>query len=137
MKDQQKVPRHVYKFIEAELYDYKINKKTLEALKNDVYLATFSGDGTGRSSRRGSPSEAKVMQLMSDRLIQRLEYSVKAIEDVLETLTEEENKLVRLKYFDKAYTNKGLAMVLGMSEPTVIEMKKKAIRNFAIRYSLH
>jgi RinA family phage transcriptional activator len=136
MKDQQKIPRHVYKFIEAELYDYKINKKTLEALKNDVYLATFSGDGAGRSSRRGSPSEAKVMQLMTDRQIQRLEFSVKAIEDVLETLTDEERKLLKLRYFEKRFTNKGLAMEMGMSEPTLITAKKNIITKFAKRLLL-
>ncbi len=136
MKDQQKIPRHVYKFIEAELYDYKINKKTLEALKNDVYMSTPSGDRTGRSSGRGSTAEAKVMQLMSDRQIQRLEFSVRAIDDVLETLTEEERKLVKMKYFDKAYKNKGLAMVLRMSEPTIIDIKKEIIKRFAKRYLL-
>ena len=132
--NQQKIPKHVYKFIEAELYDYKINKKTLEALKNDVYLATFSGDGTGRSSRRGSPSEAKVMQLMTDRQIQRLEFTVKAIEDVLETLTEEEKKLVRMKYFEKRYTNKGLALEMGMSQPTLKMFRSEVIRKFCIRF---
>ena len=136
MKDQQKIPKHVCKFIEAELYDYKINKKTLEALKNDVYLSTYSGDVTGRSSSRGSPSEAKVMQLMTDRQIQRLEFSVKAIDDVLENLTEEEKKLVKLKYFDRGYTNKGLAMEMGMSEPTLIVLKQRIIRIAALRYIL-
>ncbi len=132
--NQQKLPRHVYKFIEAELYDYKINKKTLGALKNDVYMATFFGDGTGRSSSRGSPSEAKVMQLMTDRQIQRLEFSVKAVEDVLDTLTEEEKKLVRLGYFERLYTNKGLAIEMGMSYSSLYETKKSIIRQFSIRF---
>ena len=134
--NQQKIPRHVYKFIEAELYDYKINKKTLEAMKNDVYLATFSGDGTGRSSKKGSTAEAKVVQLMSDRQIQRLEFSVKAVEDVLDTLTEEEKKLVRLGYFERLYTNKGLAIEMGMSYSSLYETKKSIIRQFSIRFGL-
>ena len=105
-------------------------------MKNDVYFATFSGDGSGRFSKRGSTAEAKVMHVMTDRQIQRLEFSVRAIEDVLETLTQEEIKLINLKYFEKPYTHTCLTLEMNVSYPTLISLKKDIIRKFAVRYGL-
>ncbi len=64
------------------------------------------------------------MQLMIDRQIQRLEFSMKVIEDALETLTEEERELVKLKYIENQFTHPGLSLEMSVSYPALILGKR-------------
>jgi RinA family phage transcriptional activator len=132
----QPIPRNVYKFIEYELYDYRLNRKKLDEIKNDYYNSSPAGDGTGiRGNQQASTTESKVLQIMTDREVQRLERTVRAIEDVLATLGEMEKQLLELKYFRNTHTNQGVKLELQIpSDSTYYALKNSLVRKFAVRY---
>lgn len=137
--DETKLPDHIFRFVEAELYDYPVHKLTLNAAREDIIeeMPAAVGDITGvRGSTMSSPIERKVMRLMTNRRIERLEFMIRVIEDVLSAIPEEERRLVNLKYFDQELTNQGVARALGMSDSTFHRKRREVIRRFAIRMGL-
>lgn len=131
------IPRNAYRYIEAELYDYPIRRKVLEAYKRDIIEGTPSGDESGvRGSGGGSVVESKVLMLLSDREVQRLERSIAAIEDTLATLNPDQREMVKLKYFANTHTHQGVMLVMHLPERTYHRYKDDIIRKFAIRYGL-
>lgn len=133
-----KIPRHIFRYIEGELYDYPINYKKLIALKSDYYNSTPQGDGSGiRGNSQASMTESKVMQILNDREVQRLERSVRALEDVIDTLSPDEMKLLNLKYFRNTHTNEGVRLELHIaSTRTYYTLKNNIIRKIAVRYGV-
>lgn len=99
------IPRHIRKFIEGELINYPSNKKALAYVKKNVYLKHSAGSHITltQSKNISSNVEQKVLHLMSDHNIMRLEYSISAIEDTLNDLREEHRRLIELRYF-KSYS---------------------------------
>lgn len=133
-----KIPIHIKKYIEGELMDYPLNKKALAHAKQNLYLQ-HSANGYADLTRGGvqvdSTVERKVMDLMADRNIIRLENSVKAVEDVLAALSPEYSRLIELKYF-KPCSNQFVADELNISLRTFYYWRDHALGLFAIRSRL-
>jgi RinA family phage transcriptional activator len=111
------IPRHVYRYIEGELYDYRINRKTLDSYREDIIESTPASDGSGiRSKYAGSTTESKVMMLMTDREILRLQRTVRAVEDTVDVLNQEQREMVKLKYFDNTHTDSGVMLTLHLPD---------------------
>jgi RinA family phage transcriptional activator len=132
-----RLPKHIKKYLEGELTNYPIHKKTLTQARQNIYLQQSAGGYSepGRISRNTSPVEYKVMYLLTDRNIQRLETSVAAIEDVLHEMPEEYKMLIELKYF-KLGQNQHVADALNISLRTFYHWRDRLLALFAIRYGL-
>ncbi|HBS60618.1 MAG TPA: hypothetical protein DEA44_15330 [Firmicutes bacterium] len=132
-----KIPTQIRKIIEGELINYPSNKKALAYAKQNVYLK-HSPDGyvtLTQGKNFSSPVEQKVLHLMSDHNIMRLEYSISAIEDTLSDLREEHRRLIELRYF-KSYSVERVVGELSICARNFFRWRDKAIACFAIRFGL-
>lgn len=133
-----KIPKHILKYLEGELVNYPTNKKALAQAKQNIYLqqSADSFTSTGPKTNYASSNvENKVLYLLSDRNILRLEHVVTAIEDVLQELPAEYRKLIELRYF-KAYSVQKAAMELNICVRNVFNWRDKAMHFFALRLGL-
>jgi|GEM_PF-3704069 len=130
-----RLPKHIKKYLEGELINYPIHKKTLTQARQNIYLQqSASGyNEPSRGSNNASPVEHKVMYLLTDRNIQRLEYSVTAIEAVLNEMPEAYKTLIELKYF-KLGENQYVADSLNICLRTFYHWRDRALALIAIRY---
>jgi RinA family phage transcriptional activator len=130
-----RLPKHIKKYLEGELTNYPIHKKALTQARQNIYLQqSASGYGEpSRSSHNASPVEHKVMYLLTERNIQRLENSVAAIEAVLNEMPEEYKMLIELKYF-KLGQNQYVADSLNICLRTLYHWRDRALALVAIRY---
>lgn len=138
-----KVPHHVFRFVERELYDYPINRELVmdflrrrdEILRKGRQLSDL--DVIPDGGEMGDPTYASTVQLLVlERPAQRAMTYVAAIESVLKTLTEEQRKFVRRKYWEGDCTDEALAVELGVSRSTLHRMRRVVIRKFALRFGL-
>lgn len=133
-----KMPKHILKYLEGELASYPTNKKALAQAKQNIYLQQSANGYTSlgpRTNYATSKVENKVMYLMSDRNIIRLEHTVTAIEDVLHELPAEYQKLIELRYF-KAYSVQKVAMELNICVRNFFNWRDKTMHFFALRFGL-
>lgn len=133
-----KVPNHIKKYIEGELIHYPANKKALAHAKQNIYLQQSASEYSelpSRSSYTSSAVEHKVIYLMSDRNIGRLEHGVATVEDILQELPEEYKRLIELKYF-REHSNQHVADELSICLRTFYHWRDRAIGLFAVRMGL-
>lgn len=132
-----KIPKHIKKYIEGELINYPIHTKALFQVRQNIYLQqSSSGHSEARRSISNASSvEHKVMYLMTDRTILRMENSIIAIEDVLREMPQEYKALIELKYF-KLSQNQYVADTLNICLRTFYHWRDRALALFAIRYGL-
>jgi RinA family phage transcriptional activator len=133
-----KVPKHIQKYVEGELMRYHINKKALSQAKQNIYAqqnADSNISAIQKSCYVTSSVENKVMYLMSNHNINRLEHTVTAIEDVLSELPEEYQKLIELRYF-KAYSVSRVSSELSICVRNFFNWRDKAIHFFALRFGV-
>ena len=117
-----KIRREVKAYIEAELRDYQLTRKELEELKEDIRHETSDkDDGGGKSSAISNPTEQRVIKLVTNKRIRRMEQVVNAIEVVTQELPQEKLKLVQLKYWTRPrrLTDAGIAAQLSCNSRTV------------------
>lgn len=137
------IPAAVRRFVEYKLYHYRELKAVInewQARREDLLHRGQQIDPScpppTQLSQR-SPTENAVMQmLLLETKAQRESFWVRAIEDVLKILPEQERRLVELKYFDRLLTNTGVARELGISERLFYEWKDRILRRFAERFGL-
>lgn len=139
----ERVPQHVFRFVERELYDYPVNReKVLDYLRrrNDVLARgrqPHDGEGRRETGLPSDPTHAAVLRLLAlERSAERAQFYVNAIDSVLRTLNEEERRLVKRKYFDNDITNDGLIREMAMGKDRFYRMRQEVIRKFAIRFGL-
>jgi RinA family phage transcriptional activator len=157
------IPRHVFRYVERELYDYHVHKTVIEEYlraKKDtlsswarqappsVHIGGKYKDGEYVGGKyvqsdavgSGNVSDqvpSKVVRLMAlENRAERALFYVKAIDDVLNTLPAEDQELVRLRYFECKLTNWQIARKLNVSESTLSRRRREIIRKFAIRFGL-
>ncbi|MHB1654412.1 MAG: transcriptional regulator [Desulfitobacteriaceae bacterium] len=140
---EDRMERHIYQFVEAELQNYKINKKLIEEFDREIlYTGAKSGlgkDPTGRfpqnTTTDSTSVEAMRILFLEDKTL-RAGYYVRAIEDVLELLSEQERKLVELKYFQGWLTDSGICSEMHISRVTLYRQKNNIVRKFAVRMAV-
>ena len=140
---EDKVERHIFQFVEAELHKYKINKQLIEEYDKELlYTGAKSGlgkDPTGRfpQNKTTDSTSLEAMRIMLlEEKASRAMWFVNAIEDVLELLSEQERKLVELKYFQGWLTDSGICREMHMGRTALYKLKTGILRKFALRMCL-
>lgn len=106
------------------MYNYSINKKLVESWDREKKellggVKSTLGNETERfpQNKISNPTSAEVMRLLAlESRVNRARWYVQAIDDVLELLSEEDRKLVELKYFKPFLNNAGVARELNISQ---------------------
>lgn len=117
-----RLKRELKAYIEAELKDYHQTKADLLEAKDNLILQSPVADDSGiRGTDTSRPTEAKVMQLITNKRIKRAEQTIRAIETVISALPEEKFRLIELKYWTRPQplTDIGMAMQLNCSRATL------------------
>jgi RinA family phage transcriptional activator len=130
-----RLPKHIKKYLEGELTNYPIHKKALTQARQNIYLQQ-SASGyceLSRSSLNTNSVAHKVMYLLTERNIQRLENSVAVIEAVLNEMPEEYKTLIEVKYF-KLGQNLYVADTLNICLRTFYHWRDRALALLAIHY---
>ena len=128
------IKRANFKMIEAELYCYHESKKQLELLREEIIESTPSQEISVKSSP-GDPTQTKAIKLVNNREIIEMERRLKAIDKAIEILkTNNESRkyeLLKMKYFERRYTDVGICMELGISERTFYRWRREVIELIA------
>ncbi|HBK0032675.1 TPA: DUF722 domain-containing protein [Listeria innocua] len=129
-----------YKLIEDELRYYHSTKKEMLEKRANIVMGSMHQEITDEN-RGGSSSgqisnevEQRVMLLQMDREIQRMSNTVRAIDTVLSTLSDEDKQLVHFRYWDRSRpTWTWIACKLNISESTAKRKRKEIIYKIAER----
>lgn len=122
--------RYIEKHIEQELYDYHKNKKSLEELKEEICNSSpVFEEGMPRGTDTGNPTENKAVKIMTTRDVIWLEKRLKAVESVIEHFKRDREitGIIQHKYFDKKYTDIGVAEQLNISNATYYRKRKSLL----------
>jgi RinA family phage transcriptional activator len=117
-----KLRREIRLYIEAELRDYHQTKADLLEAQDDIMLEGHMIDVSGiRGTSIGRPTEAKMMKLLTNKRIRRMQQIIAAIERVVNLLPPEKYRLVELRYWQKSrgLTDDGIARELNCDRRTI------------------
>ncbi|MBP2652206.1 MAG: phage transcriptional regulator, RinA family [Firmicutes bacterium] len=117
-----KLRRDIKLYIEAELRDYHQTKQDLLEAKHDIILEGYTIDGSGiRGTNISRPTEAKTVQLITNKRIRRMQQVVDAIDKVLRMLPDEKYRLIELRYWQEkqGLNDEGIAQELNCDRRTV------------------
>lgn len=139
---EERIESHIFKFVEKELYNYPVNKKLVENWQKeaqDISINSALGKDGDRFSMNQitDPTSAKALRLASmASKVDRAKWYIQAIDDVMDTLAEEDKHLVELKYFNGMLTNSGVAMGLHISEREFYNRRDCLIGKFGRRMGI-
>jgi len=137
---ERKLTRQEFGFVERKLYDYPANKQIIrdyEAQREALLHRTKENDGQPRGSGIGKPTETTAIQLaLLEQRVRCESFWIRAIEDTMELLSDEDKMLVQLKYFEGYLTNDGIMLKMGMSKKRFYRMRDEIITKFARRMTL-
>ncbi|HFF3050554.1 TPA: hypothetical protein ACGCAI_001171 [Listeria monocytogenes] len=129
-----------YKLIEDELRYYHSTKKEMLEKRANIVMGsmhqeiTDENQGGSSSGQISNEVEQRVMLLQMDREIQRMSNTVRAIDTVLSTLSDEDKQLVHFRYWDRSRpTWTWIACKLNISESTAKRKRKEIIYKIAAR----
>lgn len=90
------------KWIESELASYHRTKKELEEIERDIIFGSDRRikDPIDLGWRR-DPTAERAIALTENRKVERLQKIVRAIEDAYSKMTDEQQKLVQLRYWSR------------------------------------
>lgn len=137
---ERKLTRQEFSFVERKLYDYPANKQIIrdyETQKEAILHRTKENDGQPRGSGIGKPTETTAIQLaLLEQRVRCESFWIRAIEDTMELLSDEDKMLVQLKYFEGYLTNEGVALKMGVDRNRFYRMRGEIITKFAKRMAL-
>ncbi len=129
-----------YKLIEDELRYYHSTKKEMLEKRANIVMGSMhqefrdENQGGSASGQISNEVEQRVMLLQMDREIQRMSNTVRAIDTVLSTLSDEDKQLVHFRYWDRSRpTWTWIACKLNISESTAKRKRKEIIYKIAER----
>ena len=132
---KNRIEKSNFKSIESELYCYHESKKYLEELREEIIEGSAIQEvGIAvQSGTIGNVTMNKAIKLTSSREILEVERRLRAIEKVLSLLERDEKRLrlVEMKYFERRYTDIGIALELDISERTFYNWRKEIIKLIA------
>lgn len=127
-----RIKKSNFKMIESELYCYNESKKYLDELREEILEGSATQDlgVLVQNGVIGNPTANKAIKLTNSREILEVERRLRAIEKVLKLLENDERKLrlVQMKYFERRYTDIGIALELDISERTFYNWRREIIR---------
>ncbi len=131
----ERVPAHVYRFVEKELYDYPANKILLgqyEAERQALLGQTPMRLDDVIVSGPGDPTLGKVLRLLRlGQRVERIKPYVLTISALLPVLADAQRQLVEQKYFRNELSNEGISNVLGLSKATYYRRRDDLVMMFA------
>ncbi|MEJ8548179.1 transcriptional regulator [Brevibacillus borstelensis] len=136
MSAQTKIKKGTFQHVESELYAYHETRKEIVRLKNEILYSNSSADenvGGGKGNIPGDPTGRTAILLTSHKKLEQLQMIVDAIESVVERLTDDRKKLLRLRYWDKPQilTWDGIAAELHVSRRTAVNWRDEIVRAIA------
>lgn len=131
-----KIRKGTFQHIESELYAYHDTRKEIVRLKNEILYCRSSSDenvGGGKGNLPGDPTGRTAVLLTTHKKLEQLQNIVDAIENVVDRLTEDRKKLIRLRYWDKPQilTWDGIAAELHVSRRTAMNWRDEIVRAIA------
>ncbi len=137
---EERMPIAVAKFVEYKLRCYPEHKMAIEAweeARKDIPHQARQWNPGGGGGGTGDPTSAKAVRMMLlGEKVERESFWVKGIDDVLETLPDEDKDLVRMRYFEGYLTNAGVARALHVSERSFYRRRDEVLAKFARRFGL-
>lgn len=138
---EERVEKHIYQYVEAELRNYRTYKKLIAEFENEYQGAKSSlgKDITGRFSKNqtGNPTQNEaIKRAANSNRIKRMIDVVTCIEDTMEELPDMDRKLLDLKYFQGWYTDFGIIRELHIGKTKYYDDKRRIIRKMALRMRL-
>jgi RinA family phage transcriptional activator len=133
----------VFNRVEAILYCYPRMKKEIQMIRESIMFDKEEIDenvGGGRPSLPGKPTERIATRLATDKDLEKLERTVKAVEEVYHSLPDEYKRLIQLRYWtsrkyrwERKMTWERIAEQLHVSQPTVYLWRREIIKAIAER----
>jgi RinA family phage transcriptional activator len=126
------------RLIEAEIRNYHQTLKGLRELEEAIALPGQGefGDGT-RSTEPGDPTPARAYKMMTSAQLLEIRRRVDAIEYMLRVVKASPEPgrydLIRLAYWDRRFTVKGICDQLSISERTYYRWRREALQLVAER----
>ena len=123
------IERANFKAIEAELYGYLDTKKEIELMEEEI-LEGSSFQEVAVQSGNGDTTANKAIKLVSSKELLEVRRRVNAIERALFILQQNETKLdlLRMKYFERKYTDQGIMMELCISDRTFYRWRREIVQ---------
>lgn len=119
--------------VEWQLEHYWQDKQNLEQFWRDsLPSATPNYSGMPGGSDVGRNAEDTALRIISSPYVAQTERSVKAIEKVLSATNDIDKRLVRLVYWQQAYTVEGAANVLHMNRATAYRHLNDVLQKIAL-----
>ena len=129
-----KIPGHVFKFVEGELYHLEENKKDLNDLKEDIAASQLGNmeydDMPKGSGGFHSSTETATMDILSNKVAMRAERTIKCIEKALKRLDDEKLELFMMKY-QQGKPWQQITMDLNISKRTFFRWRKEVVEKVA------
>jgi len=124
----KKLTKEIKNYLEKELRDYTENEELIKELELDIIESSPTSDpGMPGSPNRGNEQQtSKVSELMSNKMIHRLKYTVEAIKKVLKGLNETQKDFYKL-YFENGYFKTKVCMDMPIGEATFHRYKNRII----------
>jgi len=120
--------KSVFRYIEAEIYDYPETVKEIEQLREEIMEGGQQEERIQvQSSRQSDPTATRATRLLMDKRLRRLEEVSHAIKRVYDALPREKRRLVEMKYWEKRYTKSGIAEALHISEMTFYRWRRQIV----------
>lgn len=136
---RDKLKLAVKRYVEAEIRDYHETKQQIAAALSEVAeRSPMPLDGSSVSSRNKvtRPTERGAVVLLTNRRLQQMERTVRAIEKVLDMLDEEKREFVRMRWWERKLTPTGIAEKLHIDERTVYRWQNEVIALVAVEMGL-
>lgn len=141
--EEEKIPEHIFKFIEKELYSYRIYQTALAELKRDLEelaecYPQLQADVISVRKEPGDPvGLAATRSVIIEEKIKRNLNRIRKIEAGLKVLRPEEKQLVEKKYFsDVYYTNEQIMVQLQMSRNLFYRIRNEIVYKFAMVFNV-
>jgi RinA family phage transcriptional activator len=123
--------RPKFKHIESEIYSYFDTIKEIDRLRKEIMFGNSSSDenvGGNRSLEPGRPTERIATRLLTHKRLRNMEEIVEAIDYSVNALTDDHQKLVKLKYWSKKRLSwDDLAIQLNMHRNTAMKLNRDVV----------
>ena len=127
---RNKIEQSNFKMIESELYYYQETKTELRILQEEILEEGAFQEVAVQSGKTGDSTANKAIKLMTGREILEIRKRLNAIEktiDILKCGDEKKLKLLEMKYFERKYTDEGIANKLFIDRATFYRWRKEII----------
>lgn len=131
--------RAVFRYVEAELFDYHHTRRELEDLRLAIMEEGPDPGLVVMDSRARPPSDStyeKTARLLTNRRLRKMEETVRAVDRVVERLPADRQRLVELKYFRGRLSNLGVADELNVSLRTFYRWRDEVVVAVAVEMGL-